>query len=275
MKRELKDAANAVEDASNSRALVIAARAGFAVSGLLHLLTGFVAIQLALGKAGKAEPADQAGAVAQLAAQPQGLLMLWAGFAACVALALWQTSNAVFDYGQLEAKKKVARKLAAAGKAVVFAVIALTFAASASGNSKTSGKTTSDFTVSIIKAPGGAFLLITIGAAIAIAGIVFVVLGVKGSFKKDLRLPPSGTARSVVTGLGVVGYIAEGVALFLVGLLFIISTVNANPQESTGLDGGLKALREQPYGVYMLTAVGAGLICYGLYLMVKAKFARM
>ena len=275
MKRELKDAANAVEDASNSRALVIAARAGFAVSGLLHLLVGFVAIQLALGKAGKAGPADQAGAVAQLAAQPQGLLLLWAGFAACVALALWQTSNAVFDYGGLEAKKKVGRKLSAAGKAVVFAVIALTFAASASGNSQTGGQSTSDFTVSIIKAPGGAFLLIAIGAAVAVVGLVFVVLGVKGSFKKDLRLPPSGIARSVVTGLGVVGYIAEGVALFLVGLLFIISTVNANPQESTGLDGGLKALREQPYGVYMLSAVGAGLICYGLYLMVKAKFARM
>lgn len=275
MKRELKDAANAVEDASNSRALVIAARAGFAVSGLLHLLVGFVAIQLALGKAGQSGPADQAGAVAQLAAQPQGLLLLWAGFAACVALALWQTSNAVFEYGQLEARKKVGKKLSAAGKAVVFAVIALTFAASASGNSQTSGQSTSDFTVAIIKAPGGAFLLIAIGAAIAIAGLVFVVLGVKGSFKKELRLPPSGTARSVVTGLGVVGYIAEGVALFLVGLLFIISTVNANPRESTGLDGGLRALREQPYGVYMLTAVGAGLICYGLYLMVKTKFARM
>jgi hypothetical protein len=275
MKRELKDAANAVEDASNSRALVIAARAGFAVSGLLHLLVGFVAIQLALGKAGQAGPADQAGAVAQLAAQPQGLLLLWAGFAACVALALWQISNAVFDYGQLETKKKVAKKLSAAGKAVLFAVIALTFAASASGNSQTSGQSTSDFTVSIIKAPGGAFLLIAIGAATAIAGLVFVVLGVKGSFKKDLRLPPSGTARTVVTGLGIVGYVAEGVALFLVGLLFIISTVNANPRESTGLDGGLKALREQSYGVYMLTAVGAGLICYGLYLMVKAKVARM
>lgn len=272
MKRELKDAANAVEDASNSRALVIAARAGFAVSGLLHLLIGFVAIQLALGKAGQA---DQAGAVAQLAAQPQGLLLLWAGFAACVALALWQTSNAVFDYGQLEARKKVGKKLSAAGKAVVFAVMALTFAASASGNSKNSGQSTSDFTLSIMKAPGGSVLLIVIGAGIAVAGLVFVVLGVKGSFKKDLRLPSSGTGRAVVTGLGVVGYVAEGVALFLVGLLFIIATATANPQESTGMDGGLKALREQPYGVYMLTAVGAGLICYGLYLMVKAKFARM
>jgi len=272
MKKELNDAANAVEEASNSRALVIAARAGFAVSGLLHVLIGSVAIQLAFGKAGQA---DQGGAVAQLAGQPEGLLLLWTGFAACVALALWQTGNAVFGYGRLEAKTKVGKKLSAGGKAVVFALMALTFAASASGNSKNSGQSTSDFTVSIIKAPGGAFLLIIIGAAIAVVGIVFVVLGLKGSFKKDLLLPPSGTGRSVVTGLGVVGYVAEGIALCLVGLLFIIATANARPQESTGLDGGLKALREQPYGVYMLVAVGAGLICYGLYLVVKTKFARM
>jgi hypothetical protein len=49
MKKELKDAANAVEEASNSTALVIAARAGFAVSGVLHVLTGSVAIEVASG----------------------------------------------------------------------------------------------------------------------------------------------------------------------------------------------------------------------------------
>ncbi len=272
MKKELKEAANTVEEASNSRALVVAARAGFAVSGLLHLMTGFVAIRLAFGTAGQA---DQGGAVAQLAGQPGGLVLLWTGFAACMALALWQTSNAVFDYGQLEARKQVGKKLSAGGKAVVFAVLALTFAASATGNSRNSGKSTSDFTVSIMKAPGGSFLLIVIGVAIAVVGVVFMVLGVKASFKKDLRLPSSGTGRTIVTGLGVAGYVAEGIALFLVGLLFIIATVSARPQESTGLDGGLTALREQPYGLYMLTAVGAGLICYGLYLMAKAKYARM
>ncbi|MGY2747842.1 hypothetical protein ACVWZ8_005024 [Arthrobacter sp. UYCu723] len=60
---------------------------------------------------------------------------------------LWQTSNAVFDYGQLEARKKVGKKLSAGGKAVVFAMMALTFAASAAGNSRNSGQSTSDFTV--------------------------------------------------------------------------------------------------------------------------------
>lgn len=270
--RELDDAANAVEEASHSRALVTAARAGFAVSGLLHILIGSVAIQLAFGKAGQA---DQGGAVAQLAGQPGGPLLLWTGFSACVALALWLTGNALFGYGQLDAKKKLGSRLSAGGKAVVYAAMALTFAAFASGHSKNSGQSTSDLTVSIMKAPGGPLLLIAIGAGIAVVGIVFAVRGFKASFKEDLRLPPSDTGRSVVTGLGMTGYIAEGIALFLVGLLFIIATVSARPQESTGLDGGLKALREQPYGVYLLIAVGAGLICYGLFLVVKARLARM
>jgi hypothetical protein len=37
------------------------------------------------------------------------------------------------------------------------------------------------------------------------------------------------------------------------------------------LDGSLKALKEQPYGPYLLAAVAVGLIAYGLFLMVKAK----
>ena len=59
------------------------------------------------------------------------------------------------------------------------------------------------------------------------------------------------------------------------GLLIIIATVKAHPEESTGLDGGLKALREQPFGVYMLAAVGVGLICYGIFMVVRAKLAKM
>ncbi|WP_237739518.1 DUF1206 domain-containing protein [Arthrobacter sp. TB 26] len=69
----------------------------------MHILTGTVAIQLAFGNAGQA---DQGGAVAQIAGQPEGLLLPWTGFAACVALALWQTDNAVFGYGQLGGQKE-------------------------------------------------------------------------------------------------------------------------------------------------------------------------
>ncbi len=126
-----------------------------------------------------------------------------------------------------------------------------------------------------MKAPVGPVLPYAIGAAVAIAGIVFVVRGGRRSFIKSLPLPSAATGHIIVTVLGIVGYIAKGIVLLLVGLLFIIATLQARPQESTGLDGGLKSLREQPYGIYLLTIVSAGLICYGLYLMVKARYARM
>ena len=51
--------------------------------------------------------------------------------------------------------------------------------------------------------------------------------------------------------------------------------MKAHPEESTGLDGSLKALREQPFGVYLLAAVGVGLICYGIYMAMRAKLAKM
>ncbi|WP_264357472.1 DUF1206 domain-containing protein [Pseudarthrobacter sp. MM222] len=268
----MKGAADAAEDITNSRALELVARAGFAVSGILHLLIGLVAIRLAMGGQGEA---DVSGAVAQLASQPAGPALLWASFAACVALALWQASDAIFDFEHLPAKKKLGKKLKAALQAVVYAGLALTLASFANGAGKEHTASTSDLTVSVMKAPGGYALLVAIGAAVAVTGIIYAIRGFRQSFKKYLRLPSSERARTAVTALGVAGYAAKGIALLLTGVLIIVATVTAHPEESTGIDGGLKGLREQPYGVYMLAAVGAGLICYGVFMMVRAKLAKM
>jgi Domain of Unknown Function (DUF1206) len=248
------------------------ARAGFAVSGILHFLVGLVAIRLAMGGEGEA---DVSGAVEQLAGQPAGPALLWGSFGACVALALWQTGDAIFGFEHLPAKKKLGKKLKAALQAAVYAGLAVTLASFANGAGKDHATSTSDLSVSVMKAPGGYALLLAIGAAVAITGIVFVIRGFRQSFAKHLRLPPADKARKAVTAFGVAGYAAKGIALLLAGLLIVVATVTAHPEESTGIDGGLKGLREQPFGIYMLGAVGAGLICYGIFMMVRSKLARM
>ncbi|HSN34986.1 MAG TPA: DUF1206 domain-containing protein [Arthrobacter sp.] len=272
IKRELKDAADAAENVTNSRALEVVARAGFAVSGILHFLIGLVAIRLAMGGEGDA---DVSGAVVQLAAQPAGPVLLWSSFVACVALAIWQASDAIFDFEHLPAKKKLGKKAKAALQALVYAGLAVTLYSFASGAGKDNSTSTSDLTASVMKAPGGYALLLVIGAAVAVTGIIYVIRGVRQSFTKYLTLPASQQARSAVTILGVVGYAAKGIALLLVGLLVIIATIRVHPEESTGLDGGLKALRDQPSGLYILAAVGVGLIFYGVFMMVRAKLAKM
>ena len=126
-----------------------------------------------------------------------------------------------------------------------------------------------------MKAPGGILLLVLIGLAVAGVGVFYVVRGFKKSFQKRINLPPAPSSRKAVIALGMAGYVAKGAALFVTGLLVVIAAVTLHPEESTGLDGGLRALREQPFGIYLLAAVGAGLVCYGAYMVVRARLARM
>ena len=126
-----------------------------------------------------------------------------------------------------------------------------------------------------MKAPGGYALLVAIGAAVAVTGVVYAIRASASPSPSTSGCRPRSRRGQAVTALGVAGYAAKGIALLLTGLLIIVATVTAHPEESTGIDGGLKGLREQPFGVYMLAAVGAGLICYGVFMMVRAKLAKM
>ena len=64
------------------------ARAGYIVSGLLHLAIGYLAIRIALGSGGGS--ADQSGALAAVAAKPGGIVALWVAVVAFLVMALWR-----------------------------------------------------------------------------------------------------------------------------------------------------------------------------------------
>ena len=279
IKEELKKAADQAADKAagktlavmNSKPLELLARGGFAVSGALHLLLGLIAFGVAAGSSGNA---DVTGAVAALANQPAGPLLLWVSFAACTSLALWQAGNAIFDYDRLPSTNKAAKKLKADAQAAAYTAMALMLFAFASGPDHDDGESTADLTVSLMNTPGGALFLVLIGAGVAILGVIYAVRGLRKSFRKYIKLPSSPAGHKAITILGIAGYVSKGIALFATGLSALIATVTVHPEQA-GLDAALRALREQSYGTYAVAAVGAGLACYGLYTIVRAHLAKM
>ena len=256
--------------ASRSPAVRMLARAGFVFIGLVHILIGVIALQLVQGRGGEA---DQSGAIGTLASKPGGGILLWAGAVACGALALWMLSEAFYGArSETESKKKVKEAATAVGKAVVFGFLAFTFAVFAAGGSKNSSQSASDFTAKLMGAPAGVVFVIVVGLAIVAAGVFYAYRGVSRKFMEDLQDP--GSARTAVEWLGTVGYAAKGVVLAAVGVLIVVAAATADPSKSSGLDGGLKALGSQPYGVFLLAAIAAGLICYGVYSMARARYGR-
>jgi hypothetical protein len=256
--------------AGRSPAVRVLARAGYVFIGLLHILIGAIALQLTRGQGGEA---DQSGALGSLASKPGGGILLWAGAVACAALALWMLSEAAFGARtEPDSKKKLKKAAGAAGKAVIFAFLAITFGVFAAGGSKNSSQSASDFTAKLMGVPAGVVLLVVLGLAIIAGGVLYAYRGVSRTFMEDLQDP--GNARTAVEWLGIIGYAAKGVVLAVVGVLVIVAAVTADPSKSSGLDGGLKTLGAQPYGGILLAAIAAGLICYGVYSMARARYGK-
>jgi hypothetical protein len=265
-------AADAAEAASNSTALDVAARSGFAVMALLHIVIGAIAVALVLGAPGQAEPT---GAIEQLAANPWGPAVMWAGFIGCAGLSLWQLSEATLRARHLPRGERLGKLVSSGFLAIAYGSVGLSFAGFAVGQRGDSGDSTRDFSTALVQGPLGVPALIGLGLVIIGIGVYFIAKGAGKKFKEELHHFEGTHRGKLISGLGVAGHIAKGLALILTGLLFVIAAATNDPGSATGLDGSLKALRDHPFGPYLLLAIGAGFVAYGAFALVRARFGRM
>ncbi|WP_273544393.1 DUF1206 domain-containing protein [Arthrobacter jiangjiafuii] len=265
--------AAATENAADSKSFERAARVGYVASGLMHLLIGVIALQIASGGSGSA---DSSGAVGALAGQPGGLALLWVCFIGCLTLAVFQFSRIWMDSRGLTGRELWQMRASAAALAVSYGAIGITFGTFALGGGKDSSQSSAGWSAKLMAQPAGAVLLGIVGLVIVGVGGYFVFKGASRRFRKDLQAVPSGTWEHAVTITGVLGFIAKGLSLVILGGFVIVAAVAADPERSTGLDGALHALSGQPYGGLALGMVGVGLICYGLYTgILQAWFAKL
>ena len=253
----------------DSRALTIAARGGYAMNGLLHILIGGIALSVAFGSDGEA---DQGGALGSLAATPGGIVALVVVVIGLWALGIFQVLEAFLVRGN--DKDAWVDRAKEGGKGIAYLAVGGSAAIYALGGTTDSSGQTQELSGKLLATPGGIFALIVLALAVAGIGVYFVMKGAKKKFLEDIK-EPKGTPTTIINVLGVGGYIAKGIALIVVGALFGVAAATTDPAAATGLDGALKALVELPFGVAILTVVALGLIFYGVYCFVRAKYAQL
>lgn len=245
------------------------ARVGYVAIGIVHLLLGYLAVRVATHHGGES---DQSGALQQLTRLPGGIVVLWITVVGLFALCAWLVVGAVLGVGTAE--KRSVRTISAAARAVGYGALGSTAVKVAVGTGASSARSSRSASATLLAHPGGQFLLGAIGLGILGVGVYFVVKGLRRSFTKELAITDS-TPRRGVMGMGVAGYVAKGIAVGVMGILFVVAAFDHDSSNASGLDGALKTLATLPAGAVVLIAVGIGLACYGVYNFARARYARL
>jgi hypothetical protein len=261
--------------AANSTAVRVLGRAGLVARGVLYIIIGWIAVEVAFGHSH--QQADQTGALQSLRATPIGGILLWLLAIGFIGMTVWRLSEAVYGAPGADGRKATSR-VAALGKAVVAGVIAygvLTFALGA-GKHQSSNTESVDATATLMRHSGGRILVAVIGLALIVGGLVVAYRAWRKQFLRELAIGQLRTgARRFVTWLGEFGGIARGIVFITVGVFLVVAAADAQPGKAKGLDSSLRALAATPLGPWLLVLVALGLIMFGLFSCCQARWQRL
>jgi hypothetical protein len=266
---------HAAEKAAANPWVVRFMRFGHVVRGVIYLVMGALALRLALGIRGA--EMSQTGAIEMIGEQPFGRILL---VSVCVGLAgysLWGAVCAVLDpLHEGHSLRGLAKRAGYAGSALAYAgllVITLQFLLGPQAHIAKPH----DWTAELLAKPFGAWLAGIIGLC-TIAGAFFgeIMQGWRGRFAGDLDLSRRSTAeRRWAMSLGRVGIVVRGIVFAIIGVFLVASALHANPHHATDTDGALLGLARQPFGLGLLAAAGLGLIAFGMFSVMCARWMKM
>lgn len=258
-----------------------AARVGFLARGSVYVLVGGVALTAALGAGGA--PTDPSGALMRLGRMP-------AGRAALALIALGLLVHAAFRavlavIGEPYVKQRRWQRLATRARhgfsALFYLGMSSTAALLAAGRSAEAhadkDAQTRGLSAWLLGAPFGRPLLVAIAAGIAVAAAVELVRAFGPNRARDhLRVEAMREGQcKLMVALGRVAYVARATVLAACAYFLVRGAINRSPRETRGPAGALRAVWELPHGGLWLALIAAGLLAFGAYSVLEARWRRV
>ncbi|HVB24913.1 MAG TPA: DUF1206 domain-containing protein [Ktedonobacteraceae bacterium] len=273
-----REAEQTARQAATSPLMVMLARLGYAVKGILYVIIGILAGLLGFGHGGSAT--DQRGALGAITALPFGKFLLGVVTVGLFAFGLWSIIQGIFDTeGQGKKAKGIIARIGYAAVGVSYIVLgvgALRVVTGSGSAGQSSTSSTQDWTATLLKQPFGQALVVIVGLVVLAIAVYLYMKAYKARFLSSLNLGGlRASSRKTIINLGRAGYAALGVVFTIISIFLIVAAVQFDPKKAVGLDGALKELLLQPFGPILLVIVALGLIAYGLYSFAEARYRRI
>lgn len=256
------------------------ARAGYIAKGVVYATVGLLTLGAIHGWLGTAEVTGTRGALEAISEQRFGrtlLVLMTVGLAGYVG---WRLIQSIAD-----AENK-GNDLAGLVQRTGFLISALAYAALALYAAQLAGwlgpgfggageDQRTEWTGWAMRSEAGIWAVGAVGLLVAGVGVYQFYRAATRKFEENLAgLEPAAAYGPVTARFAQFGVAARGLTLLLIGWVIVIAAWRTDPDGAQGLGQALRMLQDETYGTVMLTMIGAGLICYGLYCLVNARYRR-
>jgi len=252
------------------------ARLGYGAKGIVYIVIGFLAFEAAFMGGGKTT--NSQGALTAILQQPFGKFLLGMVGIGLAGYALWRFIDAALDSENNGSDAKgIAARIGSVMSGIAYGLLSFTAFQLITGTSRgnTGSTGTQDWTARLLAMPFGQAIVGLIGLVVIGMAIHQFVKGYKAQLDKKLKLdeiPPKLRSWAVFSGRW--GYMALGVVFAILGGFLVEAGLHSNPRQAKGIGSALDLLAEQPYGPLLLGIVAVGLISYGIFMLVKARYRR-
>ncbi|HSG38386.1 MAG TPA: DUF1206 domain-containing protein, partial [Thermoanaerobaculia bacterium] len=208
----------------------------------------------------------------------QSTALLWLLAFGLLGYAVWRILQGALDP---ENKGHDPKGLAQRGAMLVsglvyggLALAAFRMASGASGGSQGGGQ--QGFTAELMTKPFGRWLVALAGLAVIVSGLYQIHNGWTEKFRKHFKTQEmDANEQRLAVNTGKMGLIARGIVFLMTGWFLIQAARSFDPSQARGLSGALETLAAQPYGPWLLGLVALGLLAFGAYSILLARYRRI
>lgn len=253
------------------------ARLGFVAKAILYGTIGGLAALAAFRRTGTGST-DTRGAMSTLLDAPLGSALVGAMAVGLFGYAVWRLIEGVLDPEHRGSDAKgLALRASFIARGLAHAALGLSALRLLSGRSESGQggvEQGREATRTAFELPGGEWIVIGVAIGIALYGVyqLYRAAGAKLSKQLDLGRMSREAGRWVI-GVSRFGIAARGLVFVAVGWTVFFAARRHDASEAGGIREALEVIRD--FGRWPFAAVALGLIAYGVYQLLNARYRRV
>jgi hypothetical protein len=255
-----------------------AARAGLAAKGLVYSLVGILTFAAAFKLGGnRGNQGNKIQILQWIQDQPFGQILLGLTALGLIGYTIWRLVEAIKDTEHKGNKPKgLANRAVYLFSGLVYGVLSYYAIQMLLGNGNRSGggngNARQTVAQKLLEQPFGQWLVGALAVGTMAVGIYQIYRALSEKYRKEIQasqLEPR-IQKSLIAA-GKLGYIARGIVWIIIGYLFLQAAIQSDPSEAGGTTSVFQYL-EKEYGPVILGIIALGLLCYGVFMFVRARY---